>query len=142
MRPFNLECEGKEYLINFLYGKGFTDIIDTDVISQYTHWDVEASYKGRKIIFEIKCRDFLSTDWGDTEINYDKYSHLINSPYDAFLVTFWKDKWCIINVKKTKPTKIYEKMAQKTHRWKREKVNKKFVNWDIRNMKLMEYDQI
>lgn len=46
MRPFNEMDEGKCWFISWLKGKGFEDIIDTDTLSQFTHWDVEATYKG------------------------------------------------------------------------------------------------
>lgn len=139
MRPFNLENEGKVWLIDFLRHKGWENIKDSDDISQFSHYDLMAEYNGRKVIFELKTRDFFSYDWGDTEFNYDKYSYLYNSPYDAAFVTFWMDKWCIIDVKRQKPTRIYEKMAQKSHRWNREKIMKKFVNWSIDGIKLLDY---
>lgn len=140
IRPFQLEDEGKTWFISYLKKKGWTNIKDTDDDSIYAHCDLEAEYKGRKVIFEMKNRDFFSYNWGDTEFNLDKYEFLMNSPYDAAFVTFWMDKWCIIDVKRLPPTRIYEKMAQKSHRWNREKIMKKFVNWSIEDIKLLDYE--
>ena len=54
MRPFDQMDEGKIWFISFLENRGFEDIIDTDTLSQFTHWDIEGTYKGEKYIFELK----------------------------------------------------------------------------------------
>ena len=91
MRPFDQMDEGKIWFISFLEDRGFTDIIDTDTLSQFTHWDIEGTYRGERYIFELKNRTHPSSKYGDTAINRDKYEYLIHSPYKAILVTFFTD---------------------------------------------------
>ena len=81
MRNFSELDEGKKWFICWLKHNNFKDITDTDSISQFCHWDVEAKYENEKYIFELKNRTFESTKYNDTAINYDKYEHLLNSPY-------------------------------------------------------------
>ena len=141
MRPFKLSDEGKKWFIDYLSKHKFTDIIDTDTLSQFTHWDITANYKGISVCFELKNRDCYSWEYGDTEINKHKYQHLLSSPYEkVILVTFFKDKWCMINLKTTPPTREYSKVAIIAHNWNKGKGLKEFVNWDLKNIQLMEYN--
>lgn len=141
MRPFNELSEGKDWFINWLNNNNFTDIIDTDSISQYCHWDVEATYGNEKYIFELKNRTFESTKFDDTAINYDKYEHLLNSPYRAVLVTFWTDCWLMLNIKVNKPDNTFiKRCAHQTRFADHTLVNKKMVSWNIKNKKMLQYD--
>ena len=143
MRPFNELDEGKIYFISWLRDRGFTDIIDTDTLSQFTHWDVEGTYKGEKFIFELKNRTHLSTKYGDTAINKDKYEYLIHSPYKAILVTFFTDCWCMVDVKSKKPDSFFHRMCPYQTRFQDHRLMKKeMVSWSIHNMKMLDYDQV
>ena len=141
MRPFNELDEGKKWFICWLKHNNFTDIIDTDSISQYYHWDVEAKYGEDRYIFELKNRTFESTKYNDTAINYDKYEHLIHSPYKAILVTFFTDCWCMIDVKSKKPDSFFYKMCPHQTRFQDHHLMKKeMVSWKIQNMKMLDYE--
>ena len=143
MRPFNELDEGKIYFISWLRDRGFEDIIDTDTLSQFTHWDIEGTYKGERYIFELKNRTHPSSKYGDTAINKDKYEYLIHSPYKAILITFFTDCWCMIDVKSKKPDSFFHKMCPYQTRFQDHHLMKKeMVSWSIQNMKMLEYDQI
>ena len=141
MRPFSDLSDGREWFISWLRKHNFTDIVDTDTISIYCHWDVEAKYGNCKYIFELKNRTFESTKFDDTAINYDKYEHLLNSPYRAVLVTFWTDCWLMLDIKVNKPDNTFiKRCAHQTRFSDHTLVNKKLVSWNIRNKKLLQYD--
>ena len=141
MRPFSDLSDGKEWFISWLKKHNFTDIVDTDTISIYYHWDLEATYKGDKFIFELKNRTHLSTKYGDTTINKDKYEYLIHSPYKVILVTFFTDCWCMIDVKSKKPDSFFHRMCPHQTRFQDHHLMKKeMVSWSIQNMKLLKYD--
>ena len=141
MRNFSELDEGKKWFISWLNNNNFTDIIDTDSISQYCHWDVEAMYGKEKYIFELKNRTFESTKYNDTAINYDKYEHLLNSPYRAVLVTFWTDCWLMLDVKVNQPDNTFiKRCAHQTRFSDHTLIDKKMVSWNIENKKLLQYD--
>ena len=141
MRNFSELDEGKKWFICWLNNNNFTDIIDTDSISQFCHWDVEAKYGNDKYIFELKNRTFESTKYNDTAINYDKYEHLLNSPYRAVLVTFWTDCWLMLDIKVNEPDNTFiKKCSHQTRFADHTMINKKMVSWNIRNKKLLQYD--
>ena len=141
MRPFNEMDEGKCWFISWLKSKGFTDIIDTDTLSQFTHWDLEATYKGEKFCFELKNRTHPSTKYGDTAINRDKYEHLINYPHKAILVTFFTDYWCMIDVKRVEPDSCFHRMCPHQTRFQDHHLMKKeMISWSIHKIKLLKYD--
>ena len=102
---------------------------------------MEAKYGNCKYIFELKNRTFESTKYNDTAINYDKYEHLLNSPYRAVLVTFWTDKWMMVDVKVNQPDNTFIKRCSHQTRFAdHTMINKKMVSWNIRNKKLLQYD--
>lgn len=141
MRPFNDLSEGKGFLISLLKSHQFTDIIDTDIISQYTHWDLEATHKGERYVFELKNRTFPSTKYNDTAINYDKYKYLLDCPYHSVLVTFWTDCWCMIDIKSCKPDSDINRVCPHQTRFRDHTlINKHMVAWNIQNKILLQYD--
>ena len=141
MRPFNDLSDGKEWFISWLKKHNFTDIVDTDTISIYYHWDLEATLNGVRYAFELKNRTHLSTKYGDTTINKDKYEYLIHSPYKVILVTFFTDCWCMIDVKSKKPDSFFHRMCPHQTRFQDHHLMKKeMVSWSIQNMKLLKYD--
>ena len=141
MRPFNELSEGKEWFISWLKKHNFTDIVDTDTISIYYHWDLEATLNGVKYAFELKNRTFPSYHFGDAAVNYDKYEYLLNCPYKAVFVTFWTDCFIMIDVKSRYPDSFFYKMCPHQTRFQDHHLMKKeMVSWSIQNMKLLKYD--
>ena len=141
MRPFDEISEGKAFFINWLEQHHFTDIVDTDTISRYYHWDVEATLNGERYAFELKNRTFPSSRYGDAAVNYDKYEYLLNCPYKAVFVTFWTDCFIMIDVKSRYPDSFFYKMCPHQTRFQDHHLMKKeMVSWSIQNMKLLKYD--
>ena len=141
MRPFDEISEGKAFFINWLEQHHFTDIVDTDTISRYYHWDLEATLNGERYAFELKNRTFPSSRYGDAAVNYDKYEHLLNCPYKAVFVTFWTDCFIMIDVKSRYPDSFFYKMCPHQTRFRDHHLMKKeMVSWSIQNMKLLKYD--
>ena len=141
MRPFDEISEGKAFFINWLEQHHFTDIVDTDTISRYYHWDIEATLNGERYVFELKNRTFPSSRYGDAAVNYDKYEHLLNCPYKAVFVTFWTDCFIMIDVKSRYPDSFFYKMCPHQTRFQDHHLMKKeMVSWSIQNMKLLKYD--
>ena len=141
MRPFDEISEGKAFFINWLEQHHFTDIVDTDTISRYYHWDLEATLNGERYAFELKNRTFPSSRYGDAAVNYDKYEYLLNCPYKAVFVTFWTDCFIMIDVKSRYPDSFFYKMCPHQTRFQDHHLMKKeMVSWSIQNMKLLNYD--
>ena len=141
MRPFDEISEGKAFFINWLEQHHFTDIVDTDTISRYYHWDLEATLNGERYAFELKNRTFPSYKFGDAAVNYDKYEYLLNCPYKAVFVTFWTDCFIMIDVKSRYPDSFFYKMCPHQTRFQDHHLMKKeMVSWSIQNMKLLKYD--
>ena len=141
MRPFDEISEGKAFFINWLEQHHFTDIVDTDTISRYYHWDLEATLNGERYAFELKNRTFPSSRYGDAAVNYDKYEYLLKCPYKAVFVTFWTDCFIMIDVKSRYPDSFFYKMCPHQTRFQDHHLMKKeMVSWSIQNMKLLKYD--
>lgn len=144
MRPFSDTVsgdEGKKWFICWLNNNNFTDITDTDSISQYCHWDVEAKYGNDKYIFELKNRTFPSYKYGDVLLSGEKYDYLNNINARAVLVTFYTDKFVMIDIKKRKPDEITtQKCKKQTVFNDRRVIEKKVVKWYINNLVLLDYE--
>ena len=141
MRPFNELSEGKEWFISWLKKHNFTDIVDTDTISIYYHWDLEATLNGVKYAFELKNRTFPSYHFGDAAVNYDKYEYLLNCPYKAVFVTFWTDCFIMIDVKHCPPDETIDRRCQHQTRFPDHHIiNKRLVKWNIQDRILLDYE--
>ena len=62
--------EGKIFFADYLKSKGF-DIVNFG--TNYSCYDIEATYNGETYFFELKKRNNSSTDWGDSIIEKGKY---------------------------------------------------------------------
>ena len=141
MRPFSDSIQGDEgdrWFIFWLERNGFTDVKRTD---QYCRWDLEGYYKGDKFCFEMKNRTFPSFTYGDVFLNKDKYDYLKDLPYRAVLVTFYTDKFVLIDLKNRRPQEVTEQKCRRQtvfddHRM----IQKKVVKWFIKDLKLLDYD--
>lgn len=141
-RPFSSETEGKEWFISWLKKHRFQDILDTDVISEYYHWDVEATLNGRRYAFELKNRNHKSSWSFDTVVNKYKYDYLVDCPYESVLVTFFEDCFVLIRVKNRPPDNYIVKECSR-HTWFKDKTlfDNKMARWDIQNMHLLSYNE-
>ena len=134
MRPFSALDEGKCWIMRLLGENGFYDIRET---SQFAHWDVEATYKGERYIFELKNRDFPSWKYGDAILEVEKVRHMTETPYKAIFINFWTDKWCMIDVR-TLPYDVEYRNHQATTRFGNSRVIRTpQATW--RNIKKLDY---
>lgn len=144
MRGFGELSEGKEWLMDLLKSKGFYDILDTDTISPYYHWDIEAtSPKGERYVFELKNRTFSSDTFGDASLSKEKYERLKECPYKAVYVCFWTDFWCMIDIKSHPPEGFIERTSSRTTRFEdRSTWRHPLATWDIQKIHILDYDEI
>lgn len=144
MRPFSEFSEGKDWFISLLKAHNFTDILDTDTISRFYRWDVEAtSPEGIRYAFELKNRSFPSTTFGDAAVNYDKYEKLTDCPYKAVLVMFWPDCFILIDVKSCPPDNDITRDCARTTRFRdHTRGDNKMARWYIQDRKVFDYDQV
>ena len=144
MRPFNDTIngdEGKKWFICWLKENNFTDITDTDTISKFCHYDLEATLNGEKYVFELKNRTFPSYKYGDVLLSQEKYDYLNNINTRAILVTFYTDKFVLIDIKKRKPDEITTKKCKKQTVFSDNRViEKKVVKYYTKNLILLDYD--
>lgn len=92
----DLDKKSKELFSKFLREHQYTDIKDTDEISQYYTFDILANRDGKKYAFELKDRNCKSTSYGDILCEKHKYDVAVNKinsgEYDAvFVVNFYTD---------------------------------------------------
>lgn len=138
MRPFSSLDEGKDWMMRLLQKKGFCDIRET---SQYEHWDIEATYKGEKYIFELKNRDFYSWKYDDVILEVEKIRHMTETPYKAIFVNFWIDKWCMIDLRKKRYEVVYRNHRATTRFGNSREIRTAQATWtDIK--KFDYYDQV
>lgn len=129
--------------MDLLSRKGFTDIIDTDTISPYYSWDIEATYKGLRYVFELKNRTFSSNTFGDAGLEKNKYERLKDCPYKAVYVCFWTDCWCMIDIKSHPPEGFREIESSRTTRFEdRSTWRHHLATWDIQKIHILDYDKI
>lgn len=139
-RPFTEDSEGKEYFVGVLRREGFTNIVDTDSVDPYSHYDLEAWKDNNLYLFELKNRSFPSTRFGDITLSEDRYDYLRNSTYRTFLVYFFEDGWTIIDIKRWKPTgRITRTNKRTTRKGIYSDYRHTLVVWPIRQFKLLEY---
>lgn len=143
MRPFSDLSEGREWFISWLAKHQFTDILDTNDVDRYCHWDVEATLNGERYAFELKNRTFPSSEFNDAAINKYKYDSLVDCPYKSVLVMFWTDRFILIDIKGCHPDgDIIRECPHQTRFPDHRPVDNRMVTWNIRNMKLLDYDQV
>ena len=144
MRPFNDSIqgdEGKKWFISWLNNNNFTDITDTDTISQFCHYDIEATLNSVKYCFELKNRTFPSYKYGDVLLSQEKYDYLNNINARVILVTFYTDKFVMIDIKKRKPDEITTQKCKKQTVFSDNRViEKKVVKWKLKDLKMLDYD--
>lgn len=144
MRPFNDSIqgdEGKKWFIYFLKSNNFKDITDTDSISKFCHYDIEATLNSDKYVFELKNRTFPSYKYGDVLLSGEKYDYLNNINARSILVTFYTDKFVMIDIKKRKPDEITTQKCKKQTVFSDNRViEKKVVKWYINDLILLDYE--
>lgn len=130
---FKTELESIEFFCHQLEYSGFTNVQATQLINQYCHYDVQATYNNKKCRFELKRRDFESFTYNDSVIEYSKYKEfvedIINGQiYKGFVVSFFNDIYTIDDICSEHTLSI--KQAAKTTEFDQHaKINKTFVHY-------------
>lgn len=115
---FSTEKESIDYFTQSLSLMGYTDIEATQSTNQFSHYDVSATHPtGLKFEFELKRRNFPSTNYGDTIIETSKYDKMMSDIEEgkadrAILITFFDDAWTVSDVRK--PIDEVRRMANHT----------------------------
>lgn len=126
-------------MTGLLTSKGITNI---KFSGDYKRHDGEyLNSKGENIMFETKVRNVTSDRYPTTVIERSKYEYLIRQDKPAYLFVYFTDnKVLIVDVKNSK-SKFSQRMSPKTTSGNNEKVLKEFVEFNIKDSTLIEYEQ-
>lgn len=100
---FQTEKDSIDFFVTQLETSGFTDISATQATNQYCHYDVSAKWGKKKVVFELKRRNFSSNKYGDSSIEANKFVKLEKDKrdgtiYDGFVVSFFMDIYTIDSI--------------------------------------------
>lgn len=100
---FQTEKDSIDFFVTQLEVSGFTDISTTQATNQFCHFDVSAQWGKKKVVFELKRRNFSSSKYGDSSIEASKFVKLEKdkrdgSIYDGFVVSFFSDIYTIDSI--------------------------------------------
>lgn len=114
---FLTEKDSIDYFVKRLESKGFTNVNPTQSENQYSYYDIESEYRGVKIRWELKRRNYLSTKFGDSICERYKFESFVdgirNGEFDkGYLVSFFDDILTIDDI--TKPCDVDFIYANKT----------------------------
>lgn len=140
-RPFSSKSEGTEWFMGWLKAHHFTNIKDSVQESRFAHYDIEADLGPRHFIFELKNRDFRSDTYGDVVINDYKWEFLKSADCEAVLVTFFEDRWIMLDMKTLPPDEEIERTAPR-QTWFKDKtlILKKMERWFLQGKRMLDYE--
>lgn len=100
---FQTEKDSIDFFVTQLQISGFTDICATQATNQFCHYDVSAQWGKKKVVFELKRRNFSSNKYGDSSIEANKFVKLEKDKrdgtiYDGFVVSFFMDIYTIDSI--------------------------------------------
>lgn len=126
--------EGKIYFSNYLKSKGFNIV---DLGTEYSRYDIKATYNGNTYYFELKKRTVSSTDWNDSIIEKNKYDALDKLDGKVYIVNLFTDCFHIFPLHS--PHEEQNRYARKTTNWDRTKINKIFISYPNSDKSRREY---
>ena len=126
--------EGKIFFADYLKSKGF-DIVNFG--TNYSCYDIEATYNGETYVFELKKRNNASTDWGDSIIEKGKYEALDKLDGQVYLVNLFTDCFPIFPLHADHEEQ--NRYARKTTNWDRTKIHKVFISYPNSDESRREY---
>lgn len=136
MRFNNNDPEGIYWFKEYLERHHFTNINIPD--NQYCSFDIEADYRDKHYIFELKNRPCTSTAWNDSIIELSKFNILHHLDGEKYIVNFFTDCWHIHNLESEHEEQHH--FCQKTNNWSRNKVRKILISYKNTNKTRREYD--
>lgn len=100
---FQTEKDSIDFFVTQLETSGFTDICATQSTNQYCHYDVSAQWGKKKVVFELKRRNFTSDKFGDSSIEASKFIKLEKDKrdgniFDGYVVSFFDDIYTIDSI--------------------------------------------
>ena len=131
---FENDSEGKIYFSNYLKSKGFNIV---NFGTEYSCYDIEATYNGDTYYFELKKRNNSSTDFGDTIIEKGKYEALDKLKGKVYIVNFFTDCFHIFPLHSSHEEQ--HRFARKTTNWDRTKIHKIFISYPNSDKSRREY---
>lgn len=100
---FQTEKDSINFFVTQLEVSGFTNICATQATNQYCHYDISATWGKKKVVFELKRRNFSSNKYGDSTIEANKFVRLEKdkrdgSIYDGYVVSLFSDIYTIDSI--------------------------------------------
>lgn len=100
---FQTEKDSIDFFVTQLETSGFTDISTTQATNLYCHYDVSAQWGKKKVVFELKRRNFSSNKYGDSSIEASKFVKLERDKRDGnifngYVVSFFDDIYTIDSI--------------------------------------------
>lgn len=144
---FETEQDSIDFFCKFLETKGYTKINPTQSKDQYSYYDIDAEYMGKKFRFELKRRDMMSNRYNDSVIETHKYKKFVkgkeNNDYDfGFLVSFFWDCFTVSPIKKSNIIGIKHTVGSRTTDFDDQQIiNKEFVRFNQNIKRDYDYDK-
>lgn len=126
-------------MIGFLNSKGISNIKFSG-----DYWRHDGEYinsKGDLIMFETKVRDVTSKYYPTTVIEKSKYDYLMGQKDPVYLFVFFTDNKVLVADVKKSDVKFTKRLSPKTTSGNKEKVLKHFVEFEIKDSTLIDYEQ-
>lgn len=100
---FSTEQDSINYFVKRLESKGWENINPTQASNSYCYYDIEATYKGKLVRFELKRRNYKSDRFGDSIMEKYKYDNFVEDMRKGVfargvLVSFFEDCFTIDDV--------------------------------------------
>lgn len=128
--------------------KLITGLLDTKNITNIKFSDKYAQHDGEylttagdKVMFEVKVRNVSSNRYPTTVIEESKYEYLKSQSCKAYLFVFFTDNKVLIQDVKTGKVRYSTMNAPKTTSGNNTKIAKRFVEFNIKDSTLIEYEQ-
>lgn len=129
----------RELITGLLNTKGITNI---KFSGKYAQHDGEyITTAGDKVMFEVKVRNVTSNRYPTTVIERSKYEYLKNQSCKAYLFVFFTDNKVLIQDVKSGKVKYSTMNAPKTTSGNNTKIAKQFVEFNIKDAILIDYEQ-
>lgn len=145
---FGTEQESIVFFCRFLKDKGYTDINPTQSKDQFSYYDIDATYMGKRFRFELKRRDMMSGLHNDSVIETHKYKKFQTAKekneYDfGYLVSFFWDCFTISPIKESNIIGIKHTKGSRTTDFENDEIiNKEFVRFNQNVKRNYNYDGI
>lgn len=129
----------RDLITDFLVDNNIKNIKFSGKYAQ--HDGIYLTTTGEEVMFEIKVRNVASYTYPTTVIEKSKYEYLKKQSGKAYLFVFFTDNKVMIKNVKAGEVKHSTMGAPKTTAGDNTKIEKQFVEFDIKDDILIEYEQ-